>query len=306
MDAGQIEQVRRFNRLVTQRVGALEQSYLRRGRPLGEARLIFETPAEGAELRALRNRLGLDSGYLSRLLRSLEAQGLITVESLVTVEGESADRRRRRAQLTSEGRAELAAYDRLSDELAGSMLAPLSAHERERLLAAMAEIERLIRAAAIEIRVVSPNSAAARRCLAAYFRELAARFKGGFNPSEGDTAPEQEMTPPNGFFVLARIDSRPVGCGGLRRIDQRIGEIKRMWTAPEARGQGVARRVLHELEALARDAGIDTLRLDTNRVLAEAQAMYRREGYCEIARYNDNPYAHHWFERNLEPPADPT
>src|SRR5215470_2874936 len=100
MDAEHIGQVRRFNRLVTQRVGALEQSYLRRGRPLGEARLIFETRAEGAELRALRNRLGLDSGYLSRLLRSLEAQGLVTVE------GESADRRRRRVQLTSEGRAD--------------------------------------------------------------------------------------------------------------------------------------------------------------------------------------------------------
>src|SRR5215469_1482971 len=226
MDAEQIGQVRRFNRLLTQRVGALEESYLRRGRPLGEARLIFETRAEGAELRVLRNRLGLDSGYLSRLLRSLEAQGLITVESLVTVAGESADRRRRLVRLTSEGRAEFAAYDRLSDELAASMLAPLSAHDRERLLAAMAEIERLIRAAAIEIRVVSPNSAAVRRCLAAYFRELAARFEGGFNPSEGDPAGEQEMTPPNGFFVLARIDSRPVGCGGLpahrqaRRRDQ--------------------------------------------------------------------------------------
>jgi DNA-binding MarR family transcriptional regulator/GNAT superfamily N-acetyltransferase len=295
MDAGQIAQVRRFNRLVTQRVGALEESYLRRGRPLGEARLIFETRAEGTELRALRVRLGLDSGYLSRLLRSLEAQGLVTVES------ERADRRRRRVRLTSEGRTELAAYDRLSDELAASMLAPLGADERERLLAAMAEIERLIRAAAIEIRVVSPNSAAVQRCLAAYFRELASRFEGGFNPGEGDPAPEEEMTPPNGFFVLARIDGRAVGCGGLRRIDKRVGEIKRMWTAPEARGQGVARRVLHELEALARAAGIETLRLDTNRVLVEAQAMYRREGYREIARYNDNPYAHHWFEKKLEP-----
>src|SRR5215469_11854144 len=157
MDAEQIGQVRRFNRLLTQRVGALEESYLRRGRPLGEARLIFETRAEGAELRALRNRLGLDSGYLSRLLRSLEAQ------RLVTVEGESADRRRRHVRLTSEGRAELAAYDRLSDELAASMLAPLSAPERERLLAAMAEIERLVRPAAIEIRVVSPSSAAVPR-----------------------------------------------------------------------------------------------------------------------------------------------
>jgi DNA-binding MarR family transcriptional regulator/GNAT superfamily N-acetyltransferase len=297
MNTGQIAQVRRFNRLITQRVGALEESYLRRGRPLGEARLIFETSVAGAEVRALRDRLGLDSGYLSRLLRSLEAQGLVTVES------ESTDRRRRRVRLTSEGRAELATYDRLSDELAASILASLDADERERLLVAMAEIERLVRQATLELRVVAPNSAAARRCLAAYFRELTARFEGGFNPGEGDSAPEEEMAPPNGFFVLARIDGRPVGCGGLRRIDKHIGEIKRMWTAPEARGQGVARRVLHELETLAREAGVDTLRLDTNRVLVEAQAMYRREGYREIVRYNDNPYAHHWFEKKLETTA---
>ena len=260
----------------------------RRGRPLGEARLIFETGAKGAGLRALRDGLGLDSGYLSRLLRSLEAQDLVTVES------ERADRRRRRVRLTSKGRAELAAYDRLSDELAASMLAPLDGDERERLVAAMAEIERLIRAATIVLRVVSPSSAAVRRCLAGYFRELAARFEGGFNLGEGDLTSEEQMTPPSGFFVLAQIDGRAVGCGGLRRIDKRVGEIKRMWTAPEARGHGVARRVLHKLEALARGAGIETLRLDTNRVLVEAQAMYRRKGFREIARYDDNPYAHHW------------
>jgi DNA-binding MarR family transcriptional regulator/predicted GNAT family acetyltransferase len=297
MAIGQIARVRRFNRLVTQRVGALEESYLRRGRPLGEARLIFETGAEGAELRRLRDRLGLDSGYLSRLLRSLEAQDLVTVES------ESADRRRRRVRLTAKGRAELAAYDRLSDELAASMLMPLAAAQRERLLIAMAEIERLIGAAAIELRVISPKSAVARRCLAAYFRELAARFEGGFDPGVGDPAPENEMTPPSGWFVVAQIDGRAVGCGGLRRVDERVGEIKRMWTAPEARGRGVARRVLHELEAFAREAGFETLRLDTNRALVEAQAMYRREGYRDIARYNDNPYAHHWFEKRLEPTA---
>jgi DNA-binding MarR family transcriptional regulator len=154
METGQIAQVRRFNRLITQSVGALEESYLRRGRPLSEARLIFETSAEGAEVRALRDRLGLDSGYLSRLLRSLEAQGLVTVKS------ESADRRRRRVRLTSEGRAELSTYNRLSDKLAASILASLDADERKRLLAAMAEIERLIRQATIELRVVAPNSAA--------------------------------------------------------------------------------------------------------------------------------------------------
>src|SRR5579863_9351782 len=157
MDARQIEQVRRFNRLVTQRVGALDDSYLSRGRPLSEARLIFETGAKGAGLKALRDRLGLDSGYLSRLLRSLEAQGLVVVDR------QAADARRRRVSLTAAGRKELSAYDRLSDELAASMLAPLPAPARERLVEAMTEIARLLRATAIEVGVEAPTNAAARR-----------------------------------------------------------------------------------------------------------------------------------------------
>ena len=294
MDAGQIRQVRRFNRLVTQRVGALDESYLSRGRPLGEARLVFETGRDGAELKELRDRLGLDSGYLSRLLRSLEAQGLVETGK------EAADGRRRRVGLTGKGRAELAAYDRLSDELAAAMLAPLGADERARLVAAMAEVERLIRAAAIEVRVELPTGAVARRCLREYFRELAARFEAGFDPAR-NPAGDAEMTPPAGYFVVARRDGRPVGCGALIRIGESTGEVKRMWTAPEARGEGVARRVLRKLEQLALAAGLDTLRLDTNRVLVEAVAFYRREGYREIARYNDNPYAHHWFEKKMTP-----
>lgn len=293
MGPGQIQAVRRFSRLVTQRVGALDESYLRRGRPLGEARLIFEAGRAGADLRGLREKLGLDSGYLSRLLRSLEAQGLVTVEK------ENADRRRRRVTLTAMGRVEWAAYDRLSDGLAASILAPLGQRQREQLLAAMAEVERLIRAAAIELRVVSPKSAVAWQCIAAYFGELAARFEGGFDPGAGDPAHGEDLAPPKGLFIVARLDGRSVGCGGLRRIDESVGEVKRMWTAPEARGQGVARRVLRRLEDLARASGMARLRLDTNRALLEAQAMYRKEGYREIARYNDNPFAHHWFEKNL-------
>src|ERR1700749_2020573 len=114
MDAGQIAQVRRFNRLVTQRVGALDDSYLRRGRPLGEARLIFETGRLGADVRSLRTRLGLDSGYLSRLFTSLEQQQLVAVQK------QPGDGRVRRVTLTRKGRAELAKYDGLSDELATS------------------------------------------------------------------------------------------------------------------------------------------------------------------------------------------
>src|SRR5271156_5414224 len=127
MDESQLTQVRRFNRLITRRVGALETNYLRRGRPLAEARLVFEIGADGADLRTLRLRLGLDSGYLSRLVQSLKAQGLVGVAK------DGGDGRRRWVSLTRKGKAERGAYDRLSDSLAASMLETLDEGERGRL-----------------------------------------------------------------------------------------------------------------------------------------------------------------------------
>jgi DNA-binding MarR family transcriptional regulator/predicted GNAT family acetyltransferase len=293
MDESQLQSVRRFNRLVTQRVGALEVDYLRRGRPLAEARLIFEISANGVDVLDLRGQLGLDSGYLSRLLQSLKTQGLIAV-----AKGDG-DGRRRRVRLTRKGSVERAAYDRLSDNLAASMLGPLDASEQRRLLAAMGEVERLIRAASIMVAAEAADSADARLCLDAYFRELAARFETGFDVAADDSARVKDMTPPSGLFVIARLESDAVGCGGFKRIDETTGEIKRVWTAPSARGMGVARRVLRTLEAEAREKGLKTLRLDTNRALTEAHALYRSEGYREIARFGDNPYADHWFEKRL-------
>jgi DNA-binding MarR family transcriptional regulator/RimJ/RimL family protein N-acetyltransferase len=293
MDSTQIQQLRRFNRLVTRRVGALDDSYLKRGRPLGEARLIFEIGLDGAGARELRGALGLDSGYLSRLLRSLAAQGLIEVGPA------DGDARRRRARLTAKGRDELAAYERLSDDLARATLAPLNAAERERLLAAMGEVERLLRAGAVEIRRAAPDCAEARHCLGAYYAELARRFDAGFDPEAGGTAGDVEMAPPDGLFFLAWLDGRPVGCGGLKRVGEGEGEVKRLWTAPEARGLGVARRVMAAIEVAARAEGMTRLRLDTNRALLEAQALYRKLGYQEVARFNANPYAHCWFAKRL-------
>ena len=293
MDESQLQQIRRFNRLVTRRVGALEADYLRRGRPLAEARLIFEIGAASVDLSALRRRLRLDSGYLSRLVQSLKRQGLITVAR------GSGDGRRRRVSLTRKGGAERAAYDRLSDDLAASMLAPLDASQRSRLLGAMGEVERLIRAGSVEIAAEAPVSADARRCLEAYFRELDARFEDGFDAAQDPSARIEDMAPPSGLFVIARFEGEPVGCGGFKRIDKATGEIKRVWTAPSARGLGVARRIVRTLEAAACEAGLKTLRLDTNRALTEAHALYRSEGYREIDRFNDNPYADHWFAKRL-------
>ena len=294
MDRTQLDIIHDFNRIVTLRSGAMAESYLGRGRPLGQARLLFEIGAGGRDLKDLRQRLRLDSGYLSRLLASLRRQGLVTVEA------DPADRRQRRAALTDAGRAEWAAYDDLSDEVARSMAAPLSSDDRARLVAAMGAVRRLLAASALAIAVETPASPDARACVAAYVGELGRRFEAGFDPGNGNPMPDDAaLTPPAGCFLVARLDGRPVGCGALRRLAPGVGEIKRMWVAPEARGLGLSRRLLSALEDQARALGMDRVRLDTNRALTEAQALYRSAGYREIARFNDNPYADLWFEKAL-------
>jgi DNA-binding MarR family transcriptional regulator/GNAT superfamily N-acetyltransferase len=294
MNEAQKQQVRRFNRIVTQHVGALESSYLKRGRPLGQARLLYEIGPEGIDVRVLRERLKLDSGYVSRLLRSLEAQGLIQIHT------QTGDGRVRRVVLTSAGQTERATYDTLSDDLATSFLSPLDPSQRDRLVKAMAEVVRLLRVGDVNVRLEAPRSAAARWCLERYFAELAERFDVGFDPAKSNSARDEEMTPPAGFFFVAWLDGGPAGCGALKVEDGSTGEIKRMWTAPSARGLGIARKVLRTLESKAREMGLTTVRLETNRVLTEAQALYHQEGYQEVAPFNAEPYAHHWFEKRLE------
>src|SRR5690606_14512163 len=101
-------------------------------------------------------------------------------------------------------------------------------------------------------------------------------------------------------FLVARLDGKPVGCGGVKKLEPGVGEIKRMWIAPEVRGIGLSRLLLTAIEEEARKLGVATIRLDTNRTLAEARALYAKTGYREIARYNDNPYADHWFQKTLD------
>jgi DNA-binding MarR family transcriptional regulator/GNAT superfamily N-acetyltransferase len=292
MDAAQIRRLRSFNRTVSQRIGALNDRFLDRGRPLGEARLIYEIGHDGAELRALRARLELDSGYASRLLRSLERQGLVKGEAA------AGDGRVRRVRLTAKGRREVAELDRRADDFARSVLAPLSAAQQARLIAAMSEVERLMRASAVRIAAEPADSADAHWCVDQYFRELGRRFDTGFDPARSISADAHELTPPAGVFLIARLGGRPIGCGALKAKERRIGDVKRMWVAAEARGLGIGRRLLAALEAEARQRGLETLRLETNRSLIEAQALYRRAGYREVAPFNDEPYAHHWFEKS--------
>lgn len=293
MSLADLSQIRSFNRLVTQRIGVLRASYLGRDRPFGEARVLFEIGRDGVDVAVLRQRLELDSGYLSRLLRALEKEGLVQVGK------SAADGRARVARLTDAGLAELDAYDVLSDQLAQSLIDPLDDRQQRRLVEAMGEVERLLRASAVVVEVVPASSADARWCLSRYLEELAQRFDTGYDPGKAAPATEDQFTPPNGWFVVARLEGRPVACGALKRVDARTGEIKRLWTDPESRGLGLGRKVLTTLERLAREAGFARVRLDSNGALTEAIGLYAKVGYAEVARFNDDPYAQMWFAKAL-------
>ncbi len=287
-----IQQVRAFNRAVTQRLGVLNEKYLGRDRPFVESRLLFEIGAAGTTARELRARLGMDSGFLSRVLRVLERQGLATTQPSAD------DARVRCVRLSRAGMTELRRLDALSNQLAQSMLDPLSAEQSRRLLAAMTEVERLLRASSVEIAPEDPAGTVAQRCFDQYFAEIDARFREGFDRTKGGSS-DADFAPPRGCLLVARLRSEPIGCGALRVLAPGVGEIKRMWIAPGARGLGLGRRLLAELEHLARRRRMRRIRLDTNASLSEALRLYRSAGYNEIARFNDNPYAQHWFEKML-------
>jgi len=293
MEMHLVEQVRSFNRTMTERVGALNDHFLGRKHPLGEARLLWEIGDHGAEVRELRRRLGLDSAYVSRLLRSLEGQGLIVVGT------SSNDGRVRIVQLTRAGFHERAELDYRADAFARSLLEPLSERQRMKLVAAMEQVERLLIASMVQITVAGPTSQDARWCIEQYFTELGERFETGFDPTLGIPALAHELTPPAGLLLVARLREEPVGCGALKFHENTVAELKRMWVAPRARGLGLGRRLLEALEHKAREAGMTVIHLETNHNLIEAIALYRHSGYQEVEAFNDEPYAHHWFEKHL-------
>jgi DNA-binding MarR family transcriptional regulator/GNAT superfamily N-acetyltransferase len=291
-DVAMVEQVRSFSRTVTQRVGALNDRFMERNRPLAQSRMLWEIGLEGCEVRALRSRLGLDSGHASRLLRALEAEGLVEVAP-------AADRRVRMARLTSAGLHERELLDERSDEHALSILAGLDDARREQLVNAMRTVERLLTAAAVEIRMVDPASRDAVRCLSAYYTELNRRSDKGFDPKAGISAEPHELRPPAGAFFVAYLRDEAIGCGGVKHHDGAPAEIKRMWVAESARGLGVGRRMLACLEACAHDNGAAIAHIETNGTLLEAISLYLSAGYVEVPAFNDEPFADHWFEKRL-------
>jgi DNA-binding MarR family transcriptional regulator/GNAT superfamily N-acetyltransferase len=260
---------------------------------MGESRTLWEIGVHGTEVRDLRARLGLDSGYTSRVLRSLEQEGLITVEA------GPGDGRVRYVRLTDAGRAERAELDRRADEVAWSFLEPLDTPQRKILVSAMTDVQRLLVASMVDVAIEDPATPDARWCIEQYFSELNTRFDTGFDPSKSIPADPHELVSPSGALLLARLRGHPIGCGALKFHPGKPTELKRMWVAAEARGLGLGRRLLVELERHAKEAGTRVVRLETNRTLKEAIHLYRSSGYREVAAFNHEPYAHHWFEKKL-------
>jgi DNA-binding MarR family transcriptional regulator/GNAT superfamily N-acetyltransferase len=285
----QIEQVRDFNRYYTQRLGVLSGHYLGLDRPWSESRLLYEIGA-GTDLRDLRSRLALDSGYLSRLLRSLEDQGLIAVRP------HERDGRVRVAVPTGAGVRARADLEERARQSVADLLGQLTATQRARLLAAQHEVRQLLRLATVVIAPVPDDDAAARTCLRAYAAELDQRFPEGY--AESALLAPGELATTGGVFLLAREGERPVGCGAWQVLAPGLAEIRHLWVSPDARGFGLGRRLLAALEESA--AG-RTLRLGTHSSLPEAIAMYRAAGYREIPSYSDSPYNQVTFEKRRPP-----
>ncbi|WBL81883.1 bifunctional helix-turn-helix transcriptional regulator/GNAT family N-acetyltransferase [Bradyrhizobium xenonodulans] len=286
-----VSRVRRFNRAVTSAVGALDNSFLGRGRPLGAARVLNAIGQGRSDVADIRDYLGLDSGLMSRLLRSLEDEGLIETTA------HADDARRRVATLTRTGRREFAAYEALSNKQAEGFLAQHS--QAEALLAAMDLIASALTRERISLDEMDPRSDEARYCLGEYYAELGRRFKQGFDVSLSRDPNAKDMRRPRGTFIVAMSDTLPIGCVGLKGTDHGYAEIKRLWVAPAARGLRLGQRLMDTAEDAGRELGIALLRLDTNSALAEAGQLYRKTGWREIPRFNDDPYPDLFFEKRI-------
>ncbi len=287
-----IARLRRFNRVVTREIGALDTSYLGRGRPLGVARVLHLIRPSGTDVAEIRARLGLDTGLLSRTLRSLQTEGLI---QLVT---DPADRRCRIVHLTTAGQTERQIYENLGHAKAQQVFARAGSRQQA-VIDAMDLIATVMLRDDVEIRDADPDDPAALHCVWSYYQQLLATF----DVLTPDMLPlplpdAAKYRPPTGAFLIAWSDDLPIGCVSLRELEPGIAEVKRLWVDPIARGQGLGLRLMRAIEVRARDMGFTQARLDSNTHLTTAITLYRSDGWSEIAPYTTPP-ANIWLAKRL-------
>ena len=152
-----------------------------------------------------------------------------------------------------------------------------------------------------------PDSPAAVATLWAYYDDIVGRYWGRAPlPGETDSAvadePSADLQGDSGVLVLGMLHGVPVACGGVRFVGDNVGELTRIYVAAEARGTGGGTALIIHLEGLAGDAGLTRLRLTVRSDLVEARRLYARAGYTEVAPFNSDPYADHWFAKALNGP----
>jgi GNAT superfamily N-acetyltransferase len=292
MSVDEVRQVERFLRTVIQWISQVNGESAHTGRSLGEYRLLCEIGVDGADLPRLVSGLKLSGDAVSLLVLVLEDDGLVDVNR------RASDGQMTRARLTTTGRTVLQAEERRVDVAAERLLTTLNSSQRGRLTTAMRQVERLLRASAIDVRVGDPHHPDFQACLDAYFAELADRY-GGFDPNVSRTLAPDQMVPPAGLLMMAYHHDHPVGCGALNFLSDDIGAIKRMWVSREYRGLGIGSRILDELEYEARKSGVRLLRLENRHELYEATQMYTQSGYRQVEPFNDEFYADRWYEKML-------
>ena len=155
-------------------------------------------------------------------------------------------------------------------------------------------------AAGIDFRLAPMNGGDGAVLAQAMRDEIAVMYDG--LDLDGESMPKagpEELSPPHGAFLVGYLDGRPACCGGIKRLDDRTCEIKKMFVVPERRGQGIARALLWALQDEARRLGYETARLDTGPKQVNARGLYQSEGYDEIEDFNGNPVASFWGEKRL-------
>ncbi len=163
----------------------------------------------------------------------------------------------------------------------------------------------LLPARLISVTRMAPSARPAASALLAYYADVVGRYHCREASEEEIEAamrdePSDDLVLPRGLLLVARAHDTVLGCAGLRLLPNGIGEVTRVHVAVDARGRGLGSRLLRELEEEARQRRLTSLRLDTRGDLVEARRLYARHGYQEVARFNDDPYAEHWFAKSLE------
>jgi DNA-binding MarR family transcriptional regulator/ribosomal protein S18 acetylase RimI-like enzyme len=279
-----IAAVRAFNRFYTKRLGVLEQRLLDSPFSLAEARVLYELAhRDNPAAKEIGTELGLDAGYLSRIIQNFQDKGLIVRQA------SAEDRRQYHLGLTAKGRQAFSRLNRSSQDEIAAMLGQLPPGNRERLAQAMATIERLLGppagAPAARLRDPRPGDMGwvAQSHGAFYAAEYG--FDSSFEGLVADIAAKflASFDPARERCWIADIEGAPVGSVFLVRHSDEVAKLRLLLVDPAGRGQGLGRRLVGECIGFARQCGYRKITLWTQSILAAARKIYQDQGFVLVA-----------------------